>query len=154
MEALAAAIIWLVPQIPQHRAESYAELIAEHSAKHEIDPLLVTAITYRESRFAPHTASKGNYGLMQVRVTPKRRPRWVGREREVMEPVRNIRMGVAELAMWRSYHRRECGVRNPHPWWSHYQHGGRVRNLRSAVRIGRVYSALKARFRTEGVPQS
>jgi soluble lytic murein transglycosylase-like protein len=153
METLAAAMLWLVPQLGAERAESYAQLIDAECGARGIDPLLVVAMTYRESRFRKRLVSRGNYGLLQIRVTPKRRPRWVGREREVLVPQRNIRMGCAELAMWRRYHRRECGMRNPHPWWAHYQHGRRVRNLRSAKRIGAVYRRLKERFRG-GIPQS
>jgi soluble lytic murein transglycosylase-like protein len=153
METLAAAILWLVPQLGVERAESYAQIIGAESAKRQVDPLLVVAITYRESGFRTGLASKGNYGPMQVRITRKRRPKWVGREREAMRPRTNIRLGLAELAMWRSYHRRECGMRNPHPWWTHYQHGSRVRNLRSAKRVGEVYRRLKERFRG-GIPQS
>jgi soluble lytic murein transglycosylase-like protein len=136
-----AAILWLAPYVGQERATSYAAAIEQTSARHDIDPLLVVALMYRESRFNPRAYSRGNFGLMQVRVTRKRRPRWVERWREVLRPRTNIRLGVAELAMWRSYHRRKCRGAH-HPWYAHYQHGRRVRSLGSAKRVGAVYNLI------------
>lgn len=166
---LAAAILYLAPHVPQRTAESYAEWIHAESARHQIDPLLVTAIIYRESRFRSRTVSKHNYGLTQFRVTRTCHSKWYGREREVLAPQRNIRLGVAELAKWRRYHQRRCGSVSGnangsralvsvnsamHPWWAHYQFGIKVLHLRPAKRIDRVYQMLQLRFGTRRVPQS
>lgn len=49
------------------RYQQYDAMIADAAAKHEVDPLLLKALIWRESEFHPHkTGAHGERGLMQV----------------------------------------------------------------------------------------
>ncbi len=77
LSALTAAgvLLWMSPD-PRYTLQSWLafgrysacdELIRERSEKHQVDPLLVKAIVWRESAFDPEKiGSKGERGLMQV----------------------------------------------------------------------------------------
>jgi soluble lytic murein transglycosylase-like protein len=43
-------------------------LIAKHAAAHSVPEALVRRVIHRESRGNPRVISKGNYGLMQIRL--------------------------------------------------------------------------------------
>ena len=50
------------------RSKSFDKIIANTAKRHDIDPCLVKAIIYRESRFNQNArGSKGEIGLMQIR---------------------------------------------------------------------------------------
>jgi len=145
-----AAILWLVPSMPEARAERYAQIINDAADRWRIAPLLIVAEIYVESRFRRRAYSKKNYGLMQVRVSKNVHAKYLGREQLLFEPRRNIYTGVAMLAFWKRYHHRRCRNRPPHPWWSHYQWGRRVRNTKSGVKVKKLYYELKERFARRG----
>ena len=44
----------------------HEDIIRQQSAKKELDPALVTAVIYQESKFADQTSSAGARGLMQI----------------------------------------------------------------------------------------
>lgn len=145
---IAAAIHWLAPWLLAAQVASYSAAVEREAARQRVDPLLVVALIYRESRFDAGAVSPGgSHGLMQVRVTSTHQARWLGRERALRAPAVSVRVGVRILSMWRAYHRRRCGVRAGHPWWSHYQWGARVRSAASGRRVGATYQALVRRFR-------
>ena len=150
MAEVLAAILWLIPSMPEKRAEYYAQLIYQTSARYEIRPLLVVAETYVESRFNRKAYAKKNYGLMQVRVSKSVHAKLLGREYVLYDPRRNIYAGVAMLSYWKGYHFRRCRNKPPHPWWSHYQWGKRVKNARSGLKVKKLYLELEARFGTRG----
>jgi len=69
--------------------------VLKHSAEYNIDPELVLAVIFAESRFDPNvTSSAGAKGLMQVL-----NPDYDGLPDSVMFDIdRNIKMGIAEFA--------------------------------------------------------
>jgi hypothetical protein len=140
-----AAILWLSPKMAQYDAQNYAQIIKVEATRKNIDPLLIVAVIYRESRFRPHVFSAQNYGLMQVRVTENLNSDFWQKEKMLFKPSTNIRRGVKWLSLWRGYHQKQCGEKNHH-WWSHYQWGGRVHNRGSGDRVGAIYELLKAKF--------
>lgn len=144
MHYLLAAILWIAPHLPSKQAQLYAQLIKVEARRNDVDPLLVVALVHTESRFKERASSLRNYGLMQVRVSKTVHADYLGRERLVLRPEVNIQLGTAMLAFWRSHHRRWCAGR--HPWWSHYQHGGRVRDPSSGRRVRTVYLRLRELF--------
>ncbi len=91
---------WSYPDRWQHLLHplEYKELIVNASKKYSLDPYLVTAIIYEESKFSPASESRnGAIGLMQV--MPKT-GRWIaekqGRQFSVdtlYHPEENIDMG-------------------------------------------------------------
>jgi hypothetical protein len=149
LSLIISAILWLAPNVGYQRAEVYATAIHVESQRRRVDPLLVVAIAYRESRFRPWKTAAGNYGLMQLRVTPTLNDDFWGREQALLEPRTNVRRGVKWLALWRGYHERSCG--SDHHWWAHYQWGTRVRNPGSGNRVNLIYQLLKERFHDTAV---
>lgn len=143
LEIVLAALFVLHPN-PSSAVQKYAEIIVEESAKVEIDPLLVVALIHREGNWNHKAKSgKGDFGLMQVRA--KAHPRYRSRPQLLLDPRVNISVGVSILAYWREYHQKNCS-KTKHPWWSHYQHGVRVRNNGSGMRVKRLWDQL--RFKT------
>jgi len=154
---IAAAIHWLAPWLLAAQVATYSAAVEREAARQRVDPLLVVALIYHESRFHAGAVSPGgSHGLMQVRVSRTHRARWLGRERALRVPEVNVRVGVGILSMWRAYHRRRClGSNDPefpdrHPFWSHFQWGSRVRSAASGRRVGATYRALVRRFRKAG----
>jgi len=148
----AAAIHWLAPWLLGAQVHAYAAAIDREAVSRRIDPLLVVALIYRESRFHAGAVSRGGaHGLMQVRVSRTHQARWLGKERALRVPAINVRVGVRILSMWRRYHLTRCSTRariggRIHPFWSHFQWGSRVRSAASGLRVKATYDALKVRF--------
>ena len=79
-------------------------LVLQESRRHNLDPALIKAIIWKESRFNQGArGAAGELGLMQVlgpaitdwtRATGNRRPSW----REMTTPKRNIELGTWYLA--------------------------------------------------------
>lgn len=140
------AILWLCAVSPG-QAQEYAKHVVVQSERREVDPLLVVAMMYSESRCKRRVRSRTNdYGLMQLHVAPDTHASYQGREHLLFDPRRNIRLGVKVLALWRNYHFTRCRNPEAHHWWSHYQWGGRVRNPRSGARVAEIYGTLRRRF--------
>jgi soluble lytic murein transglycosylase len=102
-EALRVAS-WLERQRTSFTREEIARLaqtIAEESARHRLDPQLVLAVMYVESRFDPFAVSPvGAMGLMQImpgtgrELTQRLGIEWNG-PLTLFDPVINTRVGVA-----------------------------------------------------------
>jgi soluble lytic murein transglycosylase-like protein len=147
MKVVLAAILWLAPQLGHETAEDYAGLITGYAEKYEVDPLLVVAIIHTESRFNSRAKSKtGDHGLMQVHVSVTTYKRYLGREHLLLEPKRNIRLGIRLLRQWKDYHERTCTGR--HPFWAHYGWGVHVPRKRGVRSVDELYHVLLARFET------
>lgn len=125
----------LAPRLPRKRTEAYARAICTWSAFYHVDPLLVTALMWHESRFRSSAAKHGNYGLLQVRVSATAGPEWAGREQRLLDYRVGVRAGVRLMSMWRNYHLRVCGYRSGHHWISHYQWGRYVGDTGSGDRV-------------------
>jgi len=147
VKALIAAILWVAPYVGPPRAESYAQLIHAEATRGGIDPLLIVALVYKESRFRPGSYKARNYGLMQVRVSASVNPDLIGREKLLFNPRFNIKRGMRMARMWKRYHERTCGDDSGHPWNSHYQWGRKVGDPGSGERVRALYRKLVERFR-------
>jgi len=82
----------------------YKEVISHYSGKYELDPYLVSAIIYVESRFVPEACShKGALGLMQIMPDTGS---WIAKELnyrdfkrdQLYDPELNIKFGCWYLA--------------------------------------------------------
>ncbi len=156
MREIVQAIGWLVA-LSQPQTELYANLIQGHSERNGFDPLLMVALIHRESRFRRNLSSKGNHGLLQVRVSRTTNRDLIGKEEKLYRPAFNFRRGMALLRLWKRYHDRACapftwfGVRwypkGEHWWHSHYQHGAIVWTNDSGIRVRRLYDELVRKFR-------
>lgn len=89
---------WLARQ--RNRSSKYDEVIAKHSRKYSVDPILVKAVIQVESNFDERcTSHKGARGLMQLMPETARRFNVA----KIFDPEENIRGGVAYLAYLISY---------------------------------------------------
>lgn len=130
-------------------SQPYTRTIDRASKVSGVPADLVRALVTLESSWRPKARSGAHWGLGQLRVSATARPQYLGRQRELFEPHLNLRLTVRALSYWKAYHATNCrGAR--HPYWSHYQHGTKVRSLGSGRRVGRLYRAIKARRRARG----
>lgn len=98
------AIYVIAQDTPVEESSSYDEIISAQATKHGIDPLLVKALIWRESRFAANATGKaGEIGLMQismgaVRDWAKANSKSVPEKEKIYDPAMNIAIGVWYLA--------------------------------------------------------
>lgn len=145
LEITLAALLLLHPSPGKAPLRDYAQHITTEAARVDIDPLLVVALIHREGRWDPRARSgKGDFGLMQIRARVFRRFR--ANPGKLYDYKINITVGIETLAMWRSYHQKNCRGKK-HDWWAHYQHGNKVYNNRSAERVERLRQWLYERTR-------
>jgi hypothetical protein len=79
-------------------AGAYEGLIASHAAAHGLPPSLVRRVILRESRFNPRAVSKGNYGLMQIRLGTARGMGYTGSAAGLLDANTNMTYAVKYLA--------------------------------------------------------
>ncbi len=97
---LAGGLAWLYWQAHQPRESVYDPLIAGIARNDGVDPFLVRALIWRESRFNPLTHGEANeHGLMQV--TPEVGQMWAKANKiedfkadDLYDPETNIRAGT------------------------------------------------------------
>jgi soluble lytic murein transglycosylase-like protein len=99
-------------------AESYDGLIAKHSAANAVPEWLVRRVIRIESRGNPRVVSKGNYGLMQIRLGTARAIGYRGTAQGLLDPDTNMTYAVKYLAG--AYRMAGC---NDNRAISYYQHG-------------------------------
>lgn len=154
----AEALRTLCGFMPPSRATRWAEWMIRYGAEFEIDPFLIAALVYRESRCIPETEPQDDppgYGLTriphqmyqgaitrgQIRYHVATEGEWAERSIRVdrfpfgaprllmSEP--NIYFAAGLLAMWRAQHDAvdEAFEQAPHRHWvSHFVWGDRVRS--------------------------
>jgi len=129
-------------------AQPYSKPIEYFSKKYNFDPLLVSSVIYRESRFTNNVCYKGAHGLMQIQLKSRScgkqsvlRAEW----KNLYDPWYNIQRGV-ELLDWARSYCKSKGHKGHH-WLLHYNHGIQVitkgRAGGYAKRILKVYKYLK-----------
>jgi len=154
MHYLLAAIVFLAPHIGKPVAKNYARIIKTEAARKDIDPLLVVSFIHVETfrKWNPRTKSTTNdYGLCQVHVAERGSARFLGREEELYIPKVNIREWTRLAAMWRNYHhtKEDPAEAQGHMWWAHLKWGYKVKNPGHAMKVTKLYTLLKKKFRPE-----
>lgn len=157
-EALRAVCGWM----PPGRAESYAEWTLRWAAEFDVDPFLLAALIYRESRCRADQQELGGLGLTllpptmyqagfkrgayhyQVRVAgrlePRVRelPRFSFTASRLLQAESNLYLAAGLLAMWRDQHETVDAsfeqVSHRH-YVSHWVWGDRVHSARAEDRI-------------------
>jgi hypothetical protein len=103
---LACAILDLQPNVGPDLAMRMSKFIITESRENKLDPTLVTALIWTESRFNPMAHSKaGAVGLMQVRYstwkeTPTLKDNGVSAKHKLFWPELNIKCGTEILAKY------------------------------------------------------
>jgi soluble lytic murein transglycosylase-like protein len=73
-------------------------LISHYAAANNVPESLVRRVIHRESRGNPRAVSKGNYGLMQIRLGTARAMGYRGSARGLLDAQTNMRYAVKYLA--------------------------------------------------------
>jgi soluble lytic murein transglycosylase-like protein len=77
---------------------AYAEMVARHAAANGVPVSLVHRVIMRESRYNPRAISKGNYGIMQIRLSTARAMGYTGTASGLLDPEINMAYAVKYLA--------------------------------------------------------
>lgn len=94
----------VMPRTPRIAADAspgqgaYAEMVARHAAANGIPASLVHRVIMRESRYNPRAVSKGNYGMMQIRLGTARAMGYTGSASGLLDPEVNMTYAVKYLA--------------------------------------------------------
>lgn len=88
----------LIPQAGAHANEAYSALVQRHAAAHGLPPSLVHRVIMRESRYNPRAVSKGNYGMMQIRLGTARAMGYTGSAAGLLDANTNMTYAVKYLA--------------------------------------------------------
>jgi len=79
-------------------ADSLDALVAKHAAANGLPESLVRRVIHIESRGQPHLVSKGNYGLMQIRLGTARAMGYTGDGQGLLDADTNMTSAVKYLA--------------------------------------------------------
>jgi soluble lytic murein transglycosylase-like protein len=101
--ALAAGLLAAVasPALSQQPADNngnLAALIAKHAAANNVPESLIRRVIHRESRGNPRAISKGNFGLMQIRLGTARGMGYSGTAAGLLDADTNMTYAVKYLA--------------------------------------------------------
>jgi len=88
----------LIPTTGASANEAYSALVHRHAAAHGLPPSLVHRVIMRESRYNPRAVSKGNYGMMQIRLGTARAMGYRGSAAGLLDPNTNMTYAVKYLA--------------------------------------------------------
>lgn len=97
----ALAALGLIAAAPAAHAgppPDYAPMVARYARQHGVPERLVHRIIMRESRYNARVISKGNYGLMQIRLGTARGMGYGGGAQGLLDPDVNMRHAVPYLA--------------------------------------------------------
>ena len=117
-------VIVLSLWMSQEHARQLEPAIVQAAGIHNIDPLLIIAVIYRETRFKRYQCYRGAHGLMQIQLDNKScslKAKIKAQKLGLYDPNTNIAKGVALMAYWRQWWHRK-GVRSYH-WLLHYNQG-------------------------------
>ena len=117
-------ILLLSILIPEWQAREIGPIIGDVSARYKIDPLLVSAVIYRESRFKNNLCFHGAHGLMQVQLKRKscdKQGMLRAQYLNLYDDRINIGRGVKLLAFWKKWCK-DSG-HSGHHWLLHYNQG-------------------------------
>lgn len=94
--AAGAAFFSIHPASAQ-RAD-YEQMVTSHAAANGVPVELVHRVIMRESRYRPHLVSKGNYGMMQIKLATARSLGYAGTAQGLLDPETNLTYAVKYLA--------------------------------------------------------
>lgn len=114
------------------KAQVYAPVIIEASEKYSLDPYLVAAVAYKESRFTRRACFRGAHGVMQIQLNGFSCKKT--RQEAVRKGLYNIRTnifaGARLMRLWKKLHLKYHPNATYH-WLLHYNQGwGKCRKRR------------------------
>ncbi|GIK81387.1 MAG: hypothetical protein BroJett024_24920 [Alphaproteobacteria bacterium] len=95
----AAPFLALIPIAgAQDASATYQAMVARHAAANGLPVVLVHRVIIRESRYNPRAVSKGNYGMMQIRLGTARAMGYSGGAAGLLDAETNMTYAVRYLA--------------------------------------------------------
>jgi soluble lytic murein transglycosylase-like protein len=91
-----AALFLIQPASAQHAA--YQQMVERHATANNVPTELVHRVIMRESRYNPRAVSKGNYGMMQIKLATARGLGYTGTAQGLLDPETNLTYAVKYLA--------------------------------------------------------
>jgi soluble lytic murein transglycosylase-like protein len=100
MKRFALAALAALSVIPSAYAEgeAYQSMVASHAAAEGVPAELVHRVIMRESRYNPRAVSRGNYGMMQIKLQTARGLGYTGTAQGLLDPETNLTYAVKYLA--------------------------------------------------------
>jgi len=95
---LAAAAALLLIDSASAQQNEYSSMVASHAAANGVPVELVHRVIMRESRYQPRAVSKGNYGMMQIKLATARGLGYTGSAQGLLDPNTNLTYAVKYLA--------------------------------------------------------
>ena len=77
---------------------NYQSMVATHAAANGVPVSLVHRVIMRESRYNPRAVSKGNYGMMQIKLATARSMGYTGTAQGLLDANTNLTYAVKYLA--------------------------------------------------------
>jgi len=96
--AAAVAGVTLISTSAFADRSSYEAMAASHAAANGVPVSLVHRVIMRESRYNPRAVSRGNYGIMQIRLGTARAMGYTGTAAGLLDPNTNMTYAVKYLA--------------------------------------------------------
>jgi soluble lytic murein transglycosylase-like protein len=96
--AALAAMFFPFAAVAQDVPAAYQAMVARHAAANGLPASLVHRVIMRESRYRPRAVSKGNYGIMQIRLGTARAMGYQGSAAGLLDPEVNMTYAVKYLA--------------------------------------------------------
>ncbi len=96
--SLAAAAAFFLIHPASAQPADYAQLVTSHAAANGVPAELVHRVIMRESRYNPRAVSKGNYGMMQIKLATARGLGYTGSAQGLLDPNTNLTYAVKYLA--------------------------------------------------------
>ena len=143
--AAALAVVADMPASAQHVAldanGNFSSLISQYSATYNVPESLIRRVIKRESGGNARTVSRGNYGLMQIKLGTARSMGYQGGAAGLLDPGTNMNYAVKYLAgAWRLSGGSEA--RAVHYYASGYYYAAKRSGIRTARTSGDAYAML------------
>jgi soluble lytic murein transglycosylase-like protein len=78
--------------------DAFGGMVARHALANRLPESLVHRVIVRESRYNPRAVSRGNYGIMQIRLRTARAMGYTGSAADLLDPDTNMTYAVKYLA--------------------------------------------------------
>jgi soluble lytic murein transglycosylase-like protein len=94
----AVAALWLCSNAEAQQRAQYETLVATHAMANNVPEALVHRVIVRESGYRPGLVSRGNIGLMQIKLGTARGLGYTGTAEGLRDPDTNLTWAVKYLA--------------------------------------------------------
>lgn len=99
---LLTGLLLALPHQAMAQRALYEEMVSTHAKANGVPETLIHRVIVRESRYRPHLISRGNIGMMQIKLGTARALGYTGTAEGLLDPQTNLTWAVKYLAgAWR-----------------------------------------------------